>query len=365
MADGPAQKFPLGGSSGDARQDLRAVRAEIASIQKEIEKTAKAGAKVDKEQLARLKKAQDIQRTIKSGIDSKESIERFEKSAKRYKSLFENASLRNVLSGNANFSDVANVLDNKKVEAIAEKVLGKMGAGNFAAPFFRALPIASLAAEVVSGEFNDWIQMYEKEAAINKHRTANYTNARRLGIDPVLSKKIRDEEAQKRVQERGFWDKAARGLNDSSASWMLGAGGKYLLEKYAAGSANEENQKLEENLAKRQKDIVAVRQNYAELMGIKPEELFSDYMNTSEAARNSVLDNAASKFLDSKEGQNKLKRLVADREVAELQKQEDERRKTPAQKMQEARDKKSADFLSQARNQRYASSLIMVTHISD
>src|SRR5436305_1795939 len=132
MAQGPVAKVPLGsagGSSGNVRADLKAVAAEIRSIQSEIATAAKAGKVLDREQVERLRKAQEFQRNLKTGSGAFSDDARTLQKSLKLASAVERAKSAQYLLSGAAFSNPAaavgagiDVLRNKKIRAALDAI---------------------------------------------------------------------------------------------------------------------------------------------------------------------------------------------------------------------------------------------------
>jgi hypothetical protein len=125
MATFPGNKAPLGGLSGDSGRDLKAIKAEIRAIEREIQLVAKAGGKVDAEQLARLKRAQVAQTTLRERGAMFQNIDRAEKAAKFFRGLDKIQSVQTIAREGVSVRSVAELISDNKIERAMEKIGAK------------------------------------------------------------------------------------------------------------------------------------------------------------------------------------------------------------------------------------------------
>lgn len=155
MAEGPKAFAPLGGKGG--HDDLKAAKEEIAAINAEIAKAAKAGKLLDGEQAMRLARAQKVLATANRAHAAERALKADERSAKLFEKLTRTASVIKSLRA-GDYSAAIQLLDSKAIE----RSLQKAGFNRAAGFFGKVGPYAGVIAEGVKSAVDAYQQTKEE-----------------------------------------------------------------------------------------------------------------------------------------------------------------------------------------------------------
>jgi hypothetical protein len=363
MATAPASRAPLGGSSGDLKQDLKGVRAEIRAIEKEMASVAKAGGRIDKDQLARLRRAQAIETATKKAM--KESGASFnnaaiERQAKMIMALNNSESISRIISGRGSAHDIAQLLGNDRVTRVIESALNKVGLSRISKSFGNIAPLIGVGSDLAD------LAIQSQERGIRAMQTAEeaalrgFNLADQMGLDPELARrtrlKIKKQVLDKVMKDDPYADEISRENHFTAEQQKIAA------------------QQFEDTL----KLVGQGRspERFRELTGLTPEEFLKkkgvDTFTSTFAETRKVLDDILTQYLSTPNGQTQLKNVISREADAERQKRKAEDEETPQQrntkKFNEDQLKRRDEHWLATRDKRFSASEAygnLIVHIGD
>ncbi len=381
MSQGPVASVPLGssgGSSGNTGKDLKAVAAEIKSIQKDLLKLARDGKPLDRELTARFARAQDVQRDLKRIQLQDARIEGADRAAKVAKFLANSQSIRNIISGNAGFSDITSIVSSHKIENLMVKTFTKLGLAGFGASLARTLPIAGIVADVTKAGFDYLIEREKERGEAEKKFRKTFDAAELANISPALSASIRQDLTTEALFGAGInlEDPATRkrfqklfpdvDLGDKKQREKLS---KQL--KYTDPDSAEGKSRIADLFLSSIEDINKAEPFFEKIIGKRIEDAVGDRqqditqlpVGEVEELRKRLLYSA----LRTSEGQYRFEQAMGEKKAIEKQRKAINDSKSPAVKWRESQEDRIVVSKLAARDKRFSADVYgsIVTYIGD